>query len=235
MARLDLVIHRDLAAYIRMKPDLVIALSCSMRQPTCIAQQELQRFREIVHESLVQSRWTAMMAKANGARKAQVRSGSDGLVASGYKLDFERAWLVVQEVWNDARQSGGQLFDRVRLSVQSNVIRRGRNSNMRLIIPECFNQHLHGSACLCCKLDIYWHNRGHEATVLPLSGIGSRNPARENQVLTPRHRTPGAWRSRSSDRRATGRALAPGMARRDRAARWHRRPAGCGRAGSWRC
>lgn len=48
-------------------------------------------------------------------------------------------------------------------------------------------------------------------------------------------RTGGALPSRSTCGPAPAPAPFPGRAHRDRAARWRRRPAGCGRAGSWRC
>ena len=57
----------------------------------------------------------------------------------------------------------------------------------------------------------------------------------EGQVRSRRRRTAAAWPSRSTCAPAPAPAPFPGTARRDRAARWRRRPAGCGRAGSWRC
>ena len=60
---------------------------------------------------------------------------------------------------------------------------------------------------------------------------GSKRPSSD----AARRRNAAAWPNRSTCAPAPAPARPPGTAHRDRAARWHRRPAGCGRAGSWRC
>ena len=55
------------------------------------------------------------------------------------------------------------------------------------------------------------------------------------QVTRPRRRTAAAWPNRSTCGLAPSPGSAPGTARRDRAARWHRRRGGYGRARNWRC